>query len=227
MTIRKRTGGLLAAAATTAAVVGLCAAPALASTPSSPHVTKFTVKVSGGGKFTSNSSKTVLSNNGVSVTCASKGKKAASTATGSIATVLRPKAKPSPVQVGTSSKLSFNNCNGPLGPVSTKIMSLPYKISVDSKTNSKGQTDGMISGVKVKVSMTACSFVVTGAAPGFYTNKTHTLSVTSKLPVKASTKAQLTVSGVVGCAGVVKDGQHPSFTGTYPLGKKGPTITSK
>lgn len=227
MTIRKRTGGLLAAAATMAAVVGLCAAPALASSPLTAKVTKFTVKVTGGGKFTANSSKTVLSNNGVSVTCAKSSKKAASTATGSIANVPKPTAKASPVQVGTSTKLSFNNCNGPLGPVTTKITALPYKISVDSKTNAKGQTDGIISGVKVKVSMTACSFMVTGAAPGFYTNKTHTLSVTPKLPVKAATKAQLTISGVVGCAGVVKNGQHPSFVGNYPLGKKGPTITSK
>jgi hypothetical protein len=224
MTIRKRTGSLLVTAATAAAVIGLCAAPALASPSASP---KFTVKVSGGGKFTANSSKTVLSNNGVSVTCTNKGKKAASTAAGSIANVPKPKPKPAPVQVGTSTKLSFNNCNGPLGPVSTKIMALPYKISVDSKTNGKGQTDGIIAGVKVKVSMTACSFTVTGSAPGYYTNKTHTLTVTPKLPVKAATKAQLTIANVVGCAGVVKNGQHPSFVGTYPLGKKGPTISSK
>src|SRR5258708_20949370 len=167
MTIRKRTGSLLlATAATSAAVVGLCAGSALASIPPSPTIT---VKIRNGGKFTAKATKTVLSNRGVNVTCTSKGTTPASSASGNIPS--GPHKGPSPVKVGTTTNLAFHNCLGPLGPVTTKIMAEPYKVSVDSKTNSKGQTDGFIGGIKVHVSMTACSFNVTGSAPGFYTNE--------------------------------------------------------
>jgi len=224
MTIRKRTGSLLiATAATTAAVVGLCAAPALAS---SPRATTLTVKVSGGGKFTAKATKTVLtevvSGVTVSVTCTSKGTTPASSATGNIPSGTHKGI--SPVKVGTTTNLKFNNCSGPLGPVHTKVMAEPYKVSVDSKTNSKGQTDGIISGIKVHVTMTGCAFNVTGSAPGFYTNGKHTLTMTSKkLPVKPTTKAQLTISGVAAgtCAGIIKNGQHPGFNSVFTLSRKG------
>ena len=222
MTIRKRTGSrLLAAAATTAAVVGLCAAPALASTPLSG--TKLTVKISGGGKFTAKASKSVLTQKvpggTLAVTCTSRGKTPASSATGDIPSGTH--RGTSPVKVGTANNLKFNNCTGPLGAVHTKVMAEPYKVSVDSKTNRKGQTDGIISGIKVHVTMTACSFNVTGSAPGFYTNGKHSLTMTSKLPVTATTRARLTISGVSGCAGLIKNGDHPGFNGTFTLSRKG------
>ena len=62
------------------------------------------------------------------------------------------------------------------------MQSLPYAVSVTSQTTGRGQTDVVISGVRVAVSMVACSFTVTGAVPGFYANGRHTLAVTAKLP---------------------------------------------
>jgi len=204
---------LSTATAAAAVVIGLGVAPAMASTPT------LTAKVTGGGTYTATTAKTVLTDGPVSVTCSSKGKTPASQASGSIPNGShRGKA---PVKVGTAAKLSFNNCTGPLGKVTTKIESTPYSVSVDSKTNSKGQTDGLIAGVKVAVSMTGCAFTVTGSAPGYYTNGKHTLSMTAKLPIKTSTKTGLTVSGVKGCAGIVTNGQHPTYTGTYTLNRKG------
>jgi hypothetical protein len=219
MTISKRVSTMLLASASAAAVLGLAAAPALASAPAAAKATKLTAKVTGGGTYTATTAKTVLSNRGVNVTCTAKGKKPGSSASGSIPNGTHK--GNSPVQVGTAAKLAFNNCTGPLGKVTTKITALPYKVSVDSKTNSKGQTDGFISGTKVAVSMVGCQFTVTGAAPGFYTNSKHTLTITSKLPIKALNKEQLTVSGVKGCAGLVKNGDHPGFTGTFTLNRKG------
>jgi len=219
MTMSKRVSAMLLATAGAAAVLGLAAAPALASAPAAAKATKLTAKVSGGGTYTATTAKTVLSNRGVHVTCNAKGKKPGSSASGSIPNGT--KKGNSPLQVGTAAKLAFNNCTGPLGPVKTQIMAVPYKVSVDSKTNSKGQTDGLISGVKVKVTMTGCQFIVTGSAPGFYTNSKHTLTMASKLPVKTSTKARLTVSGVKQCAGVVKNGDHPTFSATFTLNRKG------
>lgn len=221
MTIRNRTGRLLlATTATTAAVVGLCATSALAS----PATTSLTVKVSSGGKFVAKASKTVLTDGQISVVCSTAGKSPASSATGNIPTGTHKGAPP--VKVGTANNLRFNNCVGPTGKVTTKVMSEPYFVAVDSKTNSKGQTDGIIGGVKVAVKTFSCSFTVTGSAPGFYTNGKHTLTMTPKLPVKPLTRARLTVSKVNGCLGIVKNGDHPTFNSVFTLNHKA-TIHSR
>ncbi len=93
-------------------------------------------------------------------------------------------------------------------------------LNADSKSTSKGATDAIITNVDVSVSMMGCSFDVTGSAPGFYNNKTHTLTMTSgKLPAKELATAQLTVSGVTGCAGLVKNGDHPTYNASYVVSR--------
>jgi hypothetical protein len=213
MTIMKRVSTVLVTAGAAAAVIGMSAAPAFAATT-------LTAKVSNGGAITATASKTVLSDSGINVTCTSSGSAKASKASGTIASATHKGA--SPLKVGTASKLSFSNCVGPLGKVTTKVEGTPYSISVDSKTTTKGQTDGIISGVKVAVTMTGCSFTVTGSSPGFYTNSNHTLTMTttSKLPTKPLNSAQLTVSNVSGCAGIVKNGSHPTYVSTYSVSRK-------
>jgi hypothetical protein len=206
MTMRKRAGSVLFTAAAAAALMGMSVVPALAST----HLT---VKVSGGGSYTAKAGKTVLTDKGVSVTCTS------SKASGKIANGTHRGA--APVTVGTAAKLSFSGCSGPLGAVTTVIHSTPYAVKANSKTNSKGQTDAVITGVRVSVSMTGCSFTVTGSAVGFYSNKNHTLSMTPKLPVKPVKKGQqLTVSNVVGCATLVSNGDHPTYVATYKISRR-------
>jgi hypothetical protein len=204
----KRVATPLVAGAAAVIAIGLGAGPALAATT-------LTVKITHGGLFTATASRTVLKDGSVSVVCASTAKTPASKAIGKIRNTTDKGT--SPVKVGTTTKLSFNHCNGPLGKVTTKVESRPYAVKVDSKTNSKGQTAGMITGVKVHVSQTGCSFNVTGSAPGYFTNSKHTLTMTSKPPVKPLNKAQLTISGVHGCFGVVKNGQHPTYTSTYKV----------
>jgi hypothetical protein len=222
MAIWRRAGSALCVVAAVAAVVGLGAAPAMASTT-------LTVKVKSGGSITAVTSKTVLTDitkgGPINVTCTSTKKTPASKATGSISNGTHRGA--APVKVGTTTKLSFSNCIGPLGPVSTKV-EIPksgYTIAVDSTTTKSGDTDGIIGPVKVAVSMTGCSFTVTGSTPGYWNNKKHTLNVTPKLPTKALKSAQLTISGVTGCAGLVVNGQHPTYVGTYSVSRK-VTITS-
>jgi hypothetical protein len=206
MRIRKRAGSALFVVAASAMAIGLGATTALATSAT------LTVKVTGGGSYTATSSKTVLTDNGVSVTCTG------SKASGSIPTKTYTNAK-TPVSVGTSATLSFSGCTGPLGAVTVKVNKLPYHVTVDSKTNAKGQTDGLITGANTSVSMTGCSFTVSGSAPGFYTNSGHTLSLTPKLPNKPLNSGQLTVSGVNGCAGLVNNGDHPSYTSTYKVSR--------
>jgi len=204
--MRKRVGSVLFTAAAAAAIVGLSVGPALAST----HLT---VKVSGGGSYTAKAGKTVLTDGLVSVTCAS------SKGSGRLPNGTHRGA--APVRLGTVAKLAFTSCSGPLGQVNNTVKGKPV-LSADPKTNRKGQTDAIIGGVNVSVSIPAagCTFTVTGAAPGFYTNKTHTLTMTPKLPVKPVKRAQLTISNVSGCAGVVKNGDHPTFKATYKVSRR-------
>jgi hypothetical protein len=217
MTIRKRVGSVLFTAAAAAAVVGMSVGSALAST-------SLTVKVSHGGSYTATAKKTVLSDKGVSVTCTTKGKTPSSKGSGKISNgTYRGK---NVVDLGAVKGLKFNNCTGPLLGVTTVVHGKPV-LNADSKTNGKGDTDAIISGVDVSVSMTGCSFVVKGTAPGFYNNKTHTLTMTSKkLPEKALEKAQLSISGVSGCAGLVGNGDHPTYNATYTVSRH-ITIKSK
>jgi hypothetical protein len=210
MTLVKRASNLLLIAATAGALIGLSAAPAMAATT-------LKVKVSNGGTYTATASKTVLTDGPVSVTCTSTSTKPASKATGTVATATH--TGTSPVKIGTAKTLVFNHCSGPLGVVHTTVQALPYSIKVDSTTNSTGKTDGMITGVKVHVSMSTCAFDTTGSAPGFYTNSTHKLTVTKNLPITPLNTARLTVSNVVGCAGVVNNGDHPTFTSTYTVSR--------
>jgi hypothetical protein len=229
MTIGRRAGSaLLATAALTAASIGLFATSALAS----PASTRLTVKVSGGGTFTAstgtgknavNTTLTVkVSGVPVAVVCKAKGKTPASSASGNIKSGTY--TGTAPVKIGTTSNLKFNNCVGPLGPVTTKVLEEPYLTKIDSKTNSKGQTDGIISGVDTQVSQTGCTFTVSGSSPGYYTNGKHTLTMTPKLPVKPLATAQLTISNVKGsCGGLASalKGLHPTFTSVFTLSRKG------
>src|SRR5690349_6143243 len=204
--MRKSIGRILVPAAAAAMAVAFGASSALATTAT------LTVKVTNGGSYTASSGSTVLTDNGVSVTCTG------SSAGGSIPTKTYT-AKTSPVKVGNSSSLSFTGCTGPLGAVTVTVNALPYNVKVDSKTNSAGQTDGMVTNVNTSVSMTGCSFNVTGSAPGFYTNSSHVLSLTPTLPIKALNSAKLTVSNVNGCAGLVNNGDHPTYKSNYTVSK--------
>jgi hypothetical protein len=218
MSIRKRAGSVLFTAAAAAAVVGMSLGTALAST-------SLTVKVTHGGSYTAAAKTTVLTDptkeGPISVTCSTKGKTPSSTASGTLKNGARH--GKNEVKLGTVSKLKFNDCSGELGATSTTVHGTPV-LNADSKTNSKGDTDAIITGVDVSVSIPAagCAFTVTGAAPGYYSNKTHSLYMTpSKLPVKALEKAQLTISGVAkgACAGVVQNGQHPTYLATYKISR--------
>ena len=204
--MRNGLGRILFTGTAAALAIGFGASSALATTAT------LTVKVTNGGTYTASSSSTVLTDNGVSVTCTG------SKASGSIPTKTYTAAT-TPVKVGTSATLSFSGCTGPLGAVTVTVSKLPYSVKVDSKTNGSGQTDGMVTGVSTSVSMTGCTFNVTGSAPGFYTNGTHKLSLNPKLPITPLNKAQLTVGNVSGCAGLVNNGDHPTYKSVYTVSR--------
>lgn len=209
MAIWKRAGGVLCGAVAAAAVVGLSIAPAMAMPAAS-----LKAKVTGGGSITATAGSTTLTDGAVKVTCTS------SKATGAIKNGTHSGA--APLKVGTTTKLSFSHCSNALtGAVTNKPSGYPYSISVASKTNKSGDTAGVIGPVNVAVTTTGCSFTVTGSAPGYYNNSKHLLVVTPKLPKGLSVprSVRLTIGNVSGCAGVVSDGQHPTFSTTYKVSK--------
>jgi hypothetical protein len=207
MAIWKRAGSVLGGAVAAAAVVALSAAPAMAM-----PATTLKAKVTGGGTISVTSvGKTTLADGAVKVSCTS------SKATGTIGNGTHSGA--APLKVGTTKKLSFTNCSNALtGAVTNSVKKFP-NISVDSKTTKSGDTDGIVGPVTVDVSTTGCTFQVTGSTPGYYSNSKHELFITNKLPTKASKTADLTIGDVTGCAGVVSNGQHPTFTTTYKVSK--------
>ena len=187
--------------------------------PSTAKVS-LTVKVSGGGKFTATSSKTVLSDHGVGVTCTNHRLTHASVASGKIANGTRSGA--APVKVTNVAKLAFSHCSGPLGAVKITVSSVPYSLSIDSKTTRTGKTDAIVGGINVAVSMAGCSFTVTGSSPGYYSNSKHELfmTTTGKLPAKPLVSAQLTISNVVGCASIINNGDHAKYVSAYVISRK-------
>jgi hypothetical protein len=210
MRMRKHAGSGLFTVAAAALTIGLSASAALAATT-------LTVKVTHGGSYKATAPATVLKDDGVSLTCSSTSTTKASTATGSIPTGTH--TGTSPVKIGTVATLKFKNCTGPHGSVTIKVNKLPYSVKADSKTNRAGQTDVMVTGINTSVSMKGCSFTVTGAAPGFYSNNTHKLALQPALPITPLNKAQLKINNVVGCGGHIKNGDHPAYKASYTVNR--------
>ena len=228
MTMRTRAGSVLFTAAAAAAVVGLSVGPALASTT-------LTVRVSHGGSYTGTANKTTLTDptkaaGNQSVTCVTThhGRSPSSKASGRLSTGTYHGKANQAVALGAVKSLVFNNCSGPLGNVTNTVVGKP-ELNADSKTNSKGETAAIITKIKVNVAMSGCSFVVTGSAAGYYTNKTHTLTMTPKLPrgLKALAKAQLTIGSITGNCVVISSGDHPTFSASYVINLRKLSINSR
>ena len=156
---------------------------------------------------------------GVGFYCAPNGSAPASSATGTIPTGTY--TVPPPQDVGDIDSLIFNNCTGPLGPVTATATSLPYDFmitSYDPSAGNAGRAYGYITGVDVDVSMPDCAFTVIGSAPGYYDNATHSLVMTPGVSLPDSV-TPLTMIDVVGCqlGGVqlVAEGDTGTYEGTY------------
>jgi hypothetical protein len=204
MKSRNRLGGVIFATAAAVMAVNLGVTTALAAS------TTLNATVTQGGSYKGTATSATLTDNGVSLTCSTSGKTPAVSVKGNVPDGTTQGA--SPLKVGTAKALSFNNCTGPLGAVTVTPIKESYAVKADSATSSTGQTDMIISGIDTSVSMSGCSFTVTGSVPGYYTNSNSTLTLTPDLPMKPLSKAQLTVGNVNGCAGLVNNGDHPTFT---------------
>jgi hypothetical protein len=210
MAILKRTCAILAAGAAMAAMFGLSAAPALAATswtvtPAGPITGK-------SGLITFKDTKT--SN---SVTCGSS----------SASATLKKGSGLSGTGLGSASKLSFTSCTGPLDtPFTVTPHDLPWKLNALSYNKTTGVTTGSITGIDATVSGPSCSADTDGTGAGLhngqvsvrYTNSTGKLTV-------LTTGGNMHVYKVIGCAGLIANGDAVTYSGTYTVSPK-QTITS-
>ncbi|HEY9330784.1 MAG TPA: hypothetical protein VIS09_21505 [Streptomyces sp.] len=156
-----------------------------------------------GGAFTAVSTNTVLSVNGLPLTCPTAG--AAGSATS---------ATGNPATVGSITSATFGTtaspCTSALGPVTPIATTSPaWQLVAEDYTS--GVTSGYIKNIQAKLTVLTCTFNVTGEVNAKFTNSTR------KLGVSNSTR-QLTVStATAGCAGIVAVGDHPTFTGDYAV----------
>jgi hypothetical protein len=189
-------------------VVAAAVALSLGVTNSLAAVPTLRGKVTHGGKTAFHAAKAQLSAQGMKVTCANSGK---SVVTGTSVIPTGPRKGSSPLTIGTISAIRFANCSAAHSAVSIKAKDLPYSIKVDSATSRRGKTDAIISGIDISVITRGCELTVSGSASGYYTNSTHTLTVTPKLPVKPADTAHLKISNVRGCASAVSSTRHPQI----------------
>ncbi|MEV7627920.1 hypothetical protein [Actinoplanes sp. NPDC089786] len=152
---------------------------------------------------------------------------------------------PSTQATGISSLL-FNTaggCTSLLGSVTSIATDTPYEIVIQNYpgVKSDGVTpangDGYIHIKNVNVSMPACSFTVSGDAPIYYDNATHSLNVTPDVAPEYGTGAggdvtlpdgPLTINNVRGCLGEVNNGDIGAYYATAdaedPFGNDTPYV---
>lgn len=191
----------------------LAAATALATTTAAAAQQSITVtNPNADGSYTAHSDFVTLSDvtSGIAFDCESTDTVNASNSSGTISS----SSYTTPADVGDIN-VDFNNCNGPLGPVTATPADQPYDLvvtSYDAGAGAAGQGSGYIGPVNVHVSMSGCNFDVVGNAPGLYDNATHTISVGGALPAGV---APLEPVNIVGCFGLVSPGDELTYEGDY------------
>lgn len=111
----------------------------------------------------------------------------------------------------TGSATTWKNCVGPAG-ITLKVTGVgTWKLNAVSYAS--GVTKGTITGANANVKTpdgTTCKFTVMGSVPVTYTNSTRILAV-------QDTAANLVTSNVTGCFGLINNGDHASFKGSYKV----------
>jgi hypothetical protein len=195
------------------------AALGLAAAPSSAASTNWVVGPNSPEDVTATTTSVVLGVNGIDMTC-----------TYADAGAHLQSATGNPAQVGTIAPVNFGRsgepCTSILGNVSTSTTT-PWRLWVEGDYDSaNGVSQGYIDQIQANVSVAGCAFDVTGTAHGNFKNGGP--GTPGKLTV-ATTATELTVANAsVGCAGLVSNGDHPSFNAVYDVvvngTSDGPTI---
>ncbi|MDQ2838911.1 MAG: hypothetical protein M3Y42_12645 [Actinomycetota bacterium] len=196
----KRAAFAIGAAATIAALGAATAAAA----------PTFTAKIgsaaSGSGTYTAasvGSVKLTDTTTGIVITCTS------ASAAGSVPVLGSGQSGNSIVKIASTGWIS---CTGVGLTFTVTQTSTPWLVNAVS-TTAGGVTTGNLTGIAAHLAATGCTFDVTGATDGTYTNSSQILAVN---PVAGSGHT-LAISNVVGCFGAVGNGHTASFVGSYKV----------
>jgi hypothetical protein len=182
--------------------------------------TVITVTVTGGGTFPASASPVTLTTATSTFTCATATAiLTINNQTGTVGTA--------PLKIGTATNFVFSGCTGPLGAATLTPKTTTYKVSANSVTDPAGQTDLIIAPFDILVSTGACTFHISGSAPGWYNNPpVHSLGMGPIPPTPPIKAVTLKVTNATGCTGVVSNGQQVQFTATYTVNTTGLDIES-
>ncbi|MFI6943453.1 hypothetical protein ACIBI4_29650 [Streptomyces sp. NPDC050418] len=112
-------------------------------------------------------------------------------------------------QVATIDGSTWTNCSGPAGITFSVSHVGAWEINALS-TNASGGVDGNITNISANISGPLCSASVSGAVPATYDNAGHLI-----VHPDAASTSKLTISNVVGCFGLMNNGDQVVFDGTY------------
>ena len=150
-------------------------------------------------------------------------------ASGTAAGLLHTGSSPDGVNIASIDSTTWTDCLGPLGLAMTVTQTgdpVPWQLNVTG-TPTGGVTVGTIDQVSAHVAATVnpddCRFDVTGSVDGNFNESGQALTITTP-----TAGAQLDVTNVVGCFGLVSDPDTATFEGVYAISNPaGPiTITS-
>ncbi|WP_327321265.1 hypothetical protein OG735_01205 [Streptomyces sp. NBC_01210] len=183
----------------------MTAATTMAIAPAMASPTHWTVGPNSKVSFSALSLSTVMEVNGIPVTCPT------ATLSGEMFG-----AEGNPAHLGDISVAAFGSesepCTSPFGPVGLTAGTSPaWRLTATGYDAATGSTTGYITGIHATLTAFTCTFEVTGEVNAAYTNSTGVLTISN------STR-QLTVVGASAeCAGITKDGDHPTFNGDYSV----------
>lgn len=190
-----------------AATIAAVGAATASATPT--FTAKIGTTASGSGTYTAasvGSVKLTDTSTGIVITCTSAG------ATGSVPVLGSGLSGSSIVTIATT---SWTSCTGAGLTFAVTQTTTPWAVNAVS-TTAGGVTTGNLTGISAHLAATGCTFDVTGATDGTFTNSSQILAVN---PV-ASSGHVLTISNVTGCFGAVGNGHTASFVGSYKVSAK-------
>ncbi|HEV8561131.1 MAG TPA: hypothetical protein VGR06_32805 [Actinophytocola sp.] len=192
---------LLAGAAAAATIIaGATAASADPITPSS-----WSVSPGGAANGTAGTTLLTIQESGIELTCQS------STVTGAI---LETGATGSPAQLVTlpAGSVAFQDCSGPFGLVFDVEHVGDWHLNGVTFDPATGVTTGTLTDITANITGFGCSASVAGTVGGTYTNGTGQLAIDP-----AATLLVTRVDPSDNCFGLINEGEHGSFDGTYTI----------
>ncbi|MFB4318076.1 hypothetical protein [Actinomadura sp. 21ATH] len=101
------------------------------------------------------------------------------------------------------------SCSGPIGMVFTLNAAYTWELTAVSPTADPDVNNVVLENISLHLNGPACGATFTGSIPGTYDNGTAVLRL------DGTGSSTLTASSVVGCFGIIRNGDHFAWEGDY------------